>query len=214
MSKTNFFFLSICTFSKVRESNVPSVFAFLAPQWPKTAFLGTDPPFLAVKKMSKLKNPYHTISSYIKWTYDYALGFFSFVPLVAKNGVFGQNDILGLGGSKMSKTNFFSMSIHWILKVRESNVPSVFSFLAPQWPKMAFLGTDPPFLAVKKMSKFKNPYHTISLYTKWTYESIGIFFGFCPWWPKMAFLVKNDILGLGGQKCQKPIFFSCPSLYF
>ena len=93
----------------------------------------------------------------------------------------------GRGGSKVSKTNFFFLSISLFLKVRESNVPSVCSFLAIQWPKMAFLGTDPPFWGVKKLSEIKISYHTISSYIKWTYESIIIFFVFWPWWPKMAF---------------------------
>ena len=39
----------------------------------------------------------------------------------------------------------------------------------------------------EKMSQIKNPYHTISSYMKWTYESMNFFFVFGPCWPKMAF---------------------------
>ena len=63
--------------------------------------------------------------------------FFWFFPLVAKNGVFGQKWHFGERGVKNVKNEF--------LKVRESNVSSFFSFLAPKWPNTVFLVTNPHF---------------------------------------------------------------------
>ena len=80
------------------------------------------------KKMSQIKNPYHTISSYIKWTYEYALVFFRFGPLLAKNGVFrSKNGVFG-EGSKMSKTIFFSLPSLYFQKFEKAMYPHFFVF--------------------------------------------------------------------------------------
>ena len=150
--------------------------------------------------MSQIKNPYHTISSYIKWTYEYALGFFRFGPLVAKNGVF------------RSKKRFFkkkNLIFKFFQKLKKIKTKwGIFSFFERKFfykffrplevmstfdlgSLTFFLGTDPPFWGSKNCCKSK--FHIIQYLFLVSIQKTEI-------WPFSTFFLTPSHCSVGGWK--------------